>query len=265
MAKQRGIHQISGKINNLCYYEQKYVRGGLIRRINEAMSERLKTDPVFANTRRANTIFGGCSVLARCLLDFFGSRNTYLFKPYRHALLTKLVLTYFVEQNDESQYPSILVGPSSVNVLPAIIDGIVKNKIRDSFPELPNMVYGLSINGEHTFVFSYQSLLKFCSKYKCKGVQISLSKPFCIYAPYFDSSIGKYVEPDYNPGGRVTYSNIFIEEINDDVEFTVSTGSTDDALTFWVIYATPILFTIGDRPVTGETGASCGVVTFRAQ
>lgn len=264
MAKQRGIHQISGKINNLCYYEQKYVRGGLIRRINEAMSERLKTDPLFANTRRANTIFGGCSLLASCFLEFFGSRNTYLFKPYRHALLTKLVQTYLLDHNDKSRYPLIMHSSSGYNFFPTIIDGIVKNKIRDSFPELPNKLDSLNRDDAHTFVFSYQSLLKFCAKYKCKGIQISISKPFYIYSPFFDNSLGKYVETDYNPGGRVTYSNIFIDEINDDVEFSISTGDIDDALTFWVIYATPILFTIGDRPITGQTGASVGVITFRA-
>lgn len=264
MAKQRGIHQISGKINNLCYYEQKYVRGGLIRRINEAMSERLKTDPVFANTRYANTIFGGCSLLASCILDFFGSRNTYLFKPYRHSLLTKLVLSYFFNKNDASKYPLIMTESSGTLYLPGIIDGIVKNKIRDSFPELPNTVYGLNLDDEYTFVFSSRSLLNFCAKYKCEGVQISISNPHYIYALSFDSLTGKYVEADYNPGGRGMYANFLKNEINEDIEFTVSTGDTDDAVTFWVVYATPILFMRSGRPITGETGASCGLITFRA-
>ena len=235
-----------------------------MRRINEAMSERLKTDPVFANTRRANTIFGGCSLLASRLLEFFGSRNTYLFKPYRHALLTKLVHTYFVAPTSASQYPLIMSGSDGFNYLSTIIDGIVKNKIRDSFPELPIKLESILTDGEHTFVFSAQSLLEFCAKYKCVGVQISISNPFYIYSPFFDSSVGKYTITDYNPGGRGSSFNILQNEIDDDMEITVHTGSVDDALTFWIVYATPILVMRGGRPVTGETGASLGVVTFRA-
>lgn len=124
MAKQRGIHQISGKINNLCYYEQKYVRGGLIRRINEAMSERLKIDPVFANTRVANKIFGGCSQYAKVLLSFFGNRSTYLFKPNRHAILTKIVKDHFISSEVSGVYPLINAKEYPDLVASALFDSI---------------------------------------------------------------------------------------------------------------------------------------------
>lgn len=265
MAKQRGIHQISGKINNLCYYEQKYVRGGLIRRINEAMSERLKTDPVFANTRRANKIFGGCSIYASALLEFFGSRNTFLFKPYRHALLTKLVFKYLINEESSESYPMIPSTSIGITKLSYIIDGVVKNKIRDSFPELPVYAGKFQVDGEYDFVFTSQSLLDFCRRYKCVGVQISISRAHYIYATGFSAETNGYVMPETNPGGRGTTYNILGYEMEEEVIIRSNVGTVDDADTFWVVYAAPILSMHGDRPVTGETGASCGIVSFKVE
>lgn len=264
MAKQRGIHQISGKINNLCYYEQKYVRGGLIRRINEAMSQRLKTDPVFANTRHSNTIFGGASIAARVLLNFFGSRNTFLFKPYRHALLTKAVFRQLIERTRGELYPSFLGRDIAVDRLSDVIESIVKNSIFNSFNELERRFYGLSLNDEKIITFQYESLEKFCKDNKCIGVQLSVSRAYYTYAIDYSETVGSYVEAENNAGGRITYVDWYLGEDTEDVDIYCNTGEKDDSLTFWIIYASPIVAKRQGRPITGETGASCGVVTFTA-
>jgi hypothetical protein len=264
MAKQRGIHQISGKINNLCYYEQKYVRGGLIRRINEAMSERLKTDPVFENTRHSNTIFGGCSMMSGLLLSFFGSRNTYLFKPYRHALLTRAVKKYLLIDHLSEEYPMIFEREKCYRVLPQIISGIVKNSIFTSFPELDNHYDGLELSDAKDFTFNYDSLVAFCNKYKCIGVQLSVSRAHYIYSASYQISSNGYVEPENNAGGRGSYINWYLDYDTDNVVLSTTTGDIDDAATFWIVYAIPILSKYQDRPILGETGASCGIVTFLA-
>lgn len=265
MAKQRGIHQISGKINNLCYYEQKYVRGGLIRRINEAMSERLKTDPLFANTRRANTIFGGCSLVASVLLSFFGSRNTYLFKPYRHALLTREVQKFFLSEYNSLGYPEILDRISGFRNLPSIIDGIVKNSIFNSFVELERNVDNLGLEVDYSFIFSYESLENYCKKNKCIGVQLSVTRAHYIYRVGYNSDFEGYSTPENNAGGRISFFNWYLGEDTEDVTIFADTGTIDDAVTFWIVYASPIVRKNGDRPVTGQTGAACGVVTFLAE
>lgn len=265
MAKQRGIHQISGKINNLCYYEQKYVRGGLIRRINEAMSERLKTDPVFANTRRANTIFGGCSIVSSVLLEFFGSRNTFLFKPYRHALLTREVQRYLITVDEYKGYPTIIDRTIGYNRLPQIISKIVKNSIFNDFLELNHMLGNVQRNDSIDFVFNFDSLVAYCKKYKCIGVQLTVSRAHYIYGTAYETESGAYVRPEYNAGGRVSFVNWYLDEADDDATLTTQSGDVDDALTFFVLYATPILSTRLGRPILGETGASCGVVTFLAE
>lgn len=264
MAKQRGIHQISGKINNLCYYEQKYVRGGLIRRINEAMSERLKSDPVFANTREANKIFGGCSLTASALLDFFGSRNSFMFKPYRQALLTKSILSYFVDRSTNSIRPLILSRSSGFNFLPNIFDSIIKNKIRNSFPELPERVSNLELDGQYEFVIRYESLVNFCNKYKCIGVRFSVSNYKYLYSTIFNDEVGGYVVGDSNPGGRVFYQDFMKDDPAEDMSFVSEVGNIDDATTFWIVYANPIIRLENNRPVFKETGASCGIITYLA-
>ena len=262
MAKQRGIHQISGKINNLCYYEQKYVRGGLIRRINDAMSERLKTDPVFANTRRANKIFGGCSIVAKTLLDFFGNRNTFLFKPYRHALLTRGVQKYFIPDDSVEGYPTIFSSLLCYNYLSQVIDSIVKNSIFDWFNELDRQSYASGFDEEKTFRFSYESLVRYCENNKCIGVQLSLTRAYHMYGVSYDPTIEGYPVPENNIGGRVTYYNWYLNVEESDLELTTTTGTIDDAGLFWIIYASPILREQQGRPVTGQTGACCGVSTL---
>lgn len=81
MAKQSGLHQIRGKVGEHSYYSQSGVSSGLIRKINQGMSQRVKTDEAFANTRLNNAEFGqGCRV-ASCLIQ-------HITPKYRTMLLT---------------------------------------------------------------------------------------------------------------------------------------------------------------------------------
>lgn len=81
MAKQSGLHQIRGKVGEHSYYSQSGVSSGLIRKINQGMSQRVKTDEAFANTRLNNAEFGqGCRVAA-CLIQ-------HITPKYRTMLLT---------------------------------------------------------------------------------------------------------------------------------------------------------------------------------
>lgn len=64
MPKQSGIHQIRGKRGTTCYYFRKGLQIGLQREINQQMSERVKRDPNFANTRLYASEFGYCGRLA---------------------------------------------------------------------------------------------------------------------------------------------------------------------------------------------------------
>ena len=67
MAKQRGIYQLKGKLNGYSYYRMTGVESGLVRRINETMSERVKTSPEYANTRATSTEFRVASKVAAAI------------------------------------------------------------------------------------------------------------------------------------------------------------------------------------------------------
>lgn len=137
MAKQRGIHQISGTINNLCYYEQKYVKGGLIRRVNEGMSGRLKTDPAFENTRIANREFGAASLWAARLLGLLGFRANYMTYPSRQARLTKDILRSIKQFNPGVTPANISTGNVSQYALLSAFNKLNKNKTNPLLSLLP--------------------------------------------------------------------------------------------------------------------------------
>lgn len=58
MAKQIGLHQIKGRVGDHAYYRQAGVRNGLIRSINQGLSDRVKNGAEYANTRLNMAEFG---------------------------------------------------------------------------------------------------------------------------------------------------------------------------------------------------------------
>lgn len=260
MAKQRGIHQIKGKINNLCYYEQKYVRGGLIRRINEAMSERLKTDPAFERTRIANTIFGGCSIYASSLLSFFGSRNSFLFRPSRHAILTKLIFEYCTRKDALAGFVNISLLIPFTGTFPYLLDGIIKNPLSVDFSIIPRAIYGLSLGDSYSLTLPADVLTNYLVKYNVESVQVLLSPAHYIYDAGYNAETKKYNYPDMNPGGRG--SSYIWSPGEGDLELELRTGDIDDAFLFWIIYILPVVETRGTRAITKQTGATCGLIQF---
>lgn len=58
MPKQSGIYQIKGKFENRSYYRPKNMSTGVFRSINPTMSERVKKDANFVNTRSNAAEFG---------------------------------------------------------------------------------------------------------------------------------------------------------------------------------------------------------------
>lgn len=92
MAKQSGLHQIRGKVGEHSYYSQSGVSSGLIRKINQGMSQRVKTDEAFANTRLNNAEFGqGCRV-ASCLIQHITPKFRTMLLTFAQAKAAKKVV-----------------------------------------------------------------------------------------------------------------------------------------------------------------------------
>lgn len=92
MAKQRGLHQIKGKVGEYSYYSQTGVSGGLIRKINEGLSARVKTDAAYANTRLNNQEFGAAADTAGLLGKTVVPKFRPMILPFSQAKMAKEVL-----------------------------------------------------------------------------------------------------------------------------------------------------------------------------
>lgn len=185
MAKQRGTHQISGTINNLVYYEQKYVKGGLIRRQNEAMPARLKTDLVFDNTRLANSLFGGCMKMASALLRVAGRRVSALTRPSRNAFLAASILRMYQSVNGISKTNTIDFADFDSSSIISYTDNVMKNPLYRFFSTMQRVYSNVAANVDIHIGIPAVQLTRFCEISGVDRVQIE------IYGPAYISSIDK--------------------------------------------------------------------------
>lgn len=98
MAKQSGLHQIKGKVDGYAYYRQSGVKTGLMRRINEGLSSRVKNGAEFANTRLNNAEFGNGADVAKIAAGLIVPKYRPMFLNFSQAKLTKSILA-LIKQN----------------------------------------------------------------------------------------------------------------------------------------------------------------------
>lgn len=88
MAKQASLHKINGKADGRSYYYSQ--NGGyLSRQINPGMSQRVKTAPEFANTRRNGKEFGSMGMLAGGIVRMLTQRWRFILDPITTGKLGK--------------------------------------------------------------------------------------------------------------------------------------------------------------------------------
>ncbi len=253
MAKQRGIHQISGKINNLCYYEQKYVRGGLIRRINEAMSGRLKTDPAFANTRSANRLFGGCSLMAKALLSAATWRLDTLAYPSRQAKLTSSLLSaihetygrnFLAELNWQDIYEQYLI---------SALDDISKTKISTFFPEINRVYVNIDYNSDIDFDITAVSLENYANYCGVRVLQIEVSPVTTISNCMYSVDAEKYIPCRVESGRIITTVSWNIGD--GDLSFSSRSGNEELGISLVYISILPVISGIGATAIYKKSHA----------
>lgn len=96
MAKQSGIHQLRGKIRGMSYYGQKGVQEGLVRKINEGLSNRVKNDAAYANTRLNAAEFGTAGSFAGAVIRSVSERKRAMMKDFATGDLAKVVRAMFL-------------------------------------------------------------------------------------------------------------------------------------------------------------------------
>ena len=92
MAKQTGLHLIKGKVGEYSYYRSSGIAAPLIRRINQGMSSRVKTDEAFANTRLNNAEFKNANNIATAAFNSVNTRKRGMMRNFAIAAMTKVAL-----------------------------------------------------------------------------------------------------------------------------------------------------------------------------
>lgn len=248
MAKQRGPHQLSGKINNLCYYTQKGVRGGLVRRINDGMSERLKVGEEFANTRRANSVFGMCSMFAGQIFGLFSAREMFLFRADRQSIFTKRLFEYYKANFGFDSNASFGNSYSFLLYLCRTFDEVVKNKFGNSFEPIASVYRAEDVDFEFTLFLRKEELSDYCYRNNLQAVQIGISGAYNMYPPFRDSSEGSFELGDINyPTARP--SSIIWRPGDDDLEITSQMFLFDDGINIAFLTLQPVSRFFAGRPI----------------
>lgn len=237
MAKQRGIHQISGTINNLTYYEQKYVRGGLIRRVNEGMSERLKTDPSFQNTRDKNAVFGMCSRIAAAVWQHFPELGRNCIRPSAHARTTRFIYQYVTKQGFQIG-DTFSFTPEFARRFVRFLNSQLRRRLDEYLPEAFDYVDALPSTGDYNFSFSEDSLYKMGLKLNTGDLGVGIREDLCVKSPEFDATTRKYSAPDIIFETRHTVAIVSADSGGESVTFPISRSST--GLKFWTIWVAPV-------------------------
>lgn len=117
MAKQKSIFKIKGVVDGQSFFYSK-LGGYQLRKINPNMSDRVKTEPAFANTRLAAQEFKGAASTASAIVRGVTSRWRFFSTPKLVGDLTK----YIIAQN-----PSDPSHPWGQRVLTQNVLGNVQN------------------------------------------------------------------------------------------------------------------------------------------
>lgn len=139
MAKQSGLHQIRGKVGEHSYYRQSGVSAGLIRQINQGMSQRVKTGEEYANTRLNNAEFGHACAIAGVLGKTVSPKFRPMMLTFSQSKMAKVILDVIKRQTGNWGQRSIPSGDAGHQVL---IDALAA--VRKNDPAL----YGISVTGD---------------------------------------------------------------------------------------------------------------------
>lgn len=117
MAKQKSIFKIKGVVDGQSFFYSK-LGGYQLRKINPNMSERVKTEPAFENTRLAASEFKGAASTASAIVRGVTSRWRFFSTPKLVGDLTKFII---------AQYPSDPSHPWGQRTLTQNVLGNVQN------------------------------------------------------------------------------------------------------------------------------------------
>lgn len=120
-----------GKVGEHSYYRQTGIQSGLVRSINQGMSERVKTDEAFANTRLNNHEFGQAGRLASVLARYISPKFRPMVLPFSQSKMAKLLLEYIKQDSTNPWGRRNLSAGNSGEAQISALNSVVKNRFDD--------------------------------------------------------------------------------------------------------------------------------------
>lgn len=191
MAKGQSTFRQLGKIDGRKYYQVKGVDGIVSQSINQGMSNRVKNDAAYANTRLNNAEFGGAGSTAGAITRALSQKWRYLLVPFATGKLAKDVRSIMMLDATGKWGQRGLTGTTWQAALAEKVSAYSKNSVADySGVEIActfNSSTGLSLN----FVVDSALHNEKLEALGCTGVKI-IFLAGVLNASTFDAASGKY-------------------------------------------------------------------------
>lgn len=131
MAKGQSTFRQLGKIDGRKYYQVKGVDGIVSQSINQGMSNRVKNDAAYANTRLNNAEFGGAGSTAGAITRALSQKWRYLLVPFATGKIAKDVRAIMMQDATGKWGQRGLTGTAWQGALAEKISAYSKNAIED--------------------------------------------------------------------------------------------------------------------------------------
>lgn len=202
MAKQSGIHQLRGKVGEHSYYKQTGVASGLVRSINQGMSQRVKTSDEYANVRLNNAEFGQGGRIAAVLARYITPKYRPMVLPFSQSKMAKIVLEYIKNDTSAPWGERNIVAANSGEMQVAALNAVVKNRFAD---------YGFQLSvDEETTTLTMRASAETVSKLSAIGAD-GLDVRFLATTTW----IGTYDEGNRRYSPSYARANIYDDELSD--------------------------------------------------
>lgn len=133
MAKSSELLALRGKVAGKSFYAMKGVEGTLVRSINEGMSNRVKNDAAYANTRLNAAEFGSAGSMAGAVIRTVSKRWRTILQAFATAMLTKSVRNLIIQDITNPWGQRLLSVPDWQISVRESVSRLVKNSYSENF------------------------------------------------------------------------------------------------------------------------------------
>lgn len=133
MAKSSELLALRGKVAGKSFYAMKGVEGTLVRSINEGMSNRVKNDAAYANTRLNAAEFGSAGSMAGAVIRTVSKRWRTILQAFATAMLTKAVRNLVIQDTVNAWGQRLLSVSGWQDAVRDAVSRLVKNSYAENF------------------------------------------------------------------------------------------------------------------------------------